>query len=606
MSERKTEIITRDMINKLDYYENPNITVEEQTSDFKNIQSLLSNASKSGSGRKGFPEFIITSTDFPDYIIVIECKADLAFHASKNLNDPTKYNLDGALHYSDFLSKEYNVISIAITGTKKTNLLVSIYSQLKNSEKKLLKNNKGKEIKNLVSFEDFVELGGYNEEDTKAKLEDILLYSRKLDKFLREDAKLTEQQKPLAICGVLLALKNDNFRKNFNKFSIQKIPNEWMKALSEELDISRIPNIKKSNLLNQFKILKEHPQFIRKSKKYSNGAFFTLISEIRTKVFPYIDVLKNHDILGSFFNEFLKYSGGDKQSFGVVLTPHHITSFAAKLAELDVNTKVIDTCCGTGGFLVAAMNEMSSKAESKSDIKKILSQNIIGCEDLPEMFTLAVGNMILRGDGKSNIYQGDCFDEEIKKTLSSHKPDVGLINPPFSQAGDNLKELDYILNILDIVKKGGIVIGILPLNVINTDTELKREILTNHTLLASFSLPNQLFYPVGTVTSILVLKAKIPHPNNFKTWLAYAKDDGFELKVHRGRRDFENKWNSIEKNWLDLFINREEKKGFSLLKELSYGDEWCIEPYMETDYENLDKEIFKKMVNSFITYKINE
>ncbi|GIR20048.1 hypothetical protein CM15mP35_03090 [bacterium] len=56
------------MINKLDYYENPNITVEEQTSDFKNIQSLLK-CSKSGSGRKGFPEFIITSTDFPDYMV---------------------------------------------------------------------------------------------------------------------------------------------------------------------------------------------------------------------------------------------------------------------------------------------------------------------------------------------------------------------------------------------------------------------------------------------------------------------------------------------------------------------------------------------------------
>ncbi|GIR20046.1 hypothetical protein CM15mP35_03070 [bacterium] len=79
------------------------------------------------------------------------------------------------------------------------------------------------------------------------------------------------------------------------------------------------------------------------------------------------------------------------------------------------------------------------------------------------MFTLAVGNMILRGDGKSNIYQGDCCLIEKSKKLCSHKPDVGLINPPFSEAGDNLKNLDYIiLNILDIVKKGGIVIGILP------------------------------------------------------------------------------------------------------------------------------------------------
>ena len=120
------------------------------------------------------------------------------------------------------------------------------------------------------------------------------------------------------------------------------------------------------------------------------------------------------------------------------------------------------------------------------------------------------------------------------------------------------------------------------------------------------SLPNKLFYPVATVTSLLVFKAKTPHPDNFKTWLAYSKDDGFELKAHRGRKDFDNKWNAIEKDWINLYINREQKDGFSLLKKLSYQDEWCIEPYMETDYNNLDKDAFEKLIKDFIKFKINE
>ena len=81
----------------------------------------------------------------------------------------------------------------------------------------------------------------------------------------------------------------------------------------------------------------------------------------------------------------------------------------------------------------------------------------------------------------------------MKETLKSHKPNIGLINPPFSQKGDNLKELSYIINILDSLEKGGRCVAILPLNCINTDTNLKREILNQHTLLASLSMPNQLF-----------------------------------------------------------------------------------------------------------------
>ena len=84
------------------------IKLEEQKAKSKRINDLLKSASKSGKGNKGMPEFIIT---FPsqniDYLIVIECKADVTFHESKKLDIPKDYAVDGVLHYSSFLSKDY-------------------------------------------------------------------------------------------------------------------------------------------------------------------------------------------------------------------------------------------------------------------------------------------------------------------------------------------------------------------------------------------------------------------------------------------------------------------------------------------------------------------
>ena len=137
--------------------------------------------------------------------------------------------------------------------------------------------------------------------------------------------------------------------------------------------------------------------------------------------------------------------------------------------NLDHSTKVIDTCCGTGGFLIAAMQEMKKKANSKDQLKKILSQNLIGCEDMPDMFTLSVGNMILRGDGKSNLYQGDSFDKNLKESLKKHKPKYGLTNPPFAQKDEDLHELSYVLNMLEILEPDGIGV-VLPMGITNPST----------------------------------------------------------------------------------------------------------------------------------------
>lgn len=99
-NERKTENFVRDFLREWGFYNAANtIQVEEQKSEIEQIKKLLRGASKTGKGGKGAPEFIITNPSLPDFVIIIECKANIKNHESINLDKPNHYAVDGVLHY---------------------------------------------------------------------------------------------------------------------------------------------------------------------------------------------------------------------------------------------------------------------------------------------------------------------------------------------------------------------------------------------------------------------------------------------------------------------------------------------------------------------------
>lgn len=126
-------------------------------------------------------------------------------------------------------------------------------------------------------------------------------------------------------------------------------------------------------------------------------------------------------MLGRFYGEFISYSGGDGQTLGVVLTPKHITELFTDLAEIKPTDKVLDPCCGTGGFLIAAMHRMliQAKEEDKENIRR---NNLYGIELRDDMFSIATTNMILRGDGKSNLICADFLKQNQKKCTRKALP----------------------------------------------------------------------------------------------------------------------------------------------------------------------------------------
>jgi type I restriction enzyme M protein len=595
-NERKTEDIVRSHFKNYQ----PEIFIEEQASDNPKIKKLLSTASKAGEGR-GCPEFIIQYKDNPDLIIIVECKADQTMHESNNRDNFKNFSVDGALLYSSFLSKEFDVLSIAVSGEIKSNLSVSHFLQVKGDKKAV-------EIfgSQLLSPHDY--LDGYvkSPEKFRQDYEKLLSFSKDLNDKLHTH-KIVESDRGLLISCILIALENKAFYKSYKDYTEPKQLAEYLvSTVKNEFQNSNIGDSKLSILISRFEFIKTDTSLSKKVNVLRD-----IITDINDNIKDFIKTHEYFDVLGQLYVEFLRYANSDK-GLGIVLTPPHITEFMAELAEVNKDSTVYDNCAGTGGFLVSAMNLMIKDAKGDQEkIKNIKKNQLIGVEYQAHIFALACSNMFIHQDGKSNILNGSCFEEDIIKEVKKYKPTVGLLNPPYkADKKTDVDEYEFILNNLDCLEQGGKCVAIIPMQSALAQTgkvyEFKKKILAQHTLDAVFSMPDELFFnsKVGVVSCIMVFTAKRPHPKNKKVYFGYYKNDGFVKRKTKGRVDLYQKFeNEIKEDWINTYMNREEKPGFSVTKIVSADDEWCAEAYMETDYSHLSKNDFVKSVKDFVYFQ---
>lgn len=596
MNERITEEITRKLLKKNGYTKENGFIVEEQKSKSRRMNTLLEGASKSGDGR-GYPEFIIRNDEDKETIVVIECKADIKKHRSgcEDFSNTNEYAVDGVVHYGRFLAERFNVIAIAISGQNEKELLVDTFFITKNTKRIIEIDNHNK----LLPFDILNGKGPIKRQSIKEKEKLLMKFASQLHEDMRDYAKLSEEQKPILVSAILMALRSEAFRVSYKKYKrADKLSKRLVQTVVDGFEDAELPSNKIKNLKQSFSFIEVHPELNR------GEVLLELIEKIDENVYDFLhDDLRHIDIIGKFYGEFLKYTGGDGKGLGIVLTPRHITEFFCDIAQINKDSIVVDTCQGTGGFLISAMDRMIEDAKNDEEkIKEIKAEQLIGCEQQPHMYTLGTSNMVLRGDGKANIYMGSCFD--LKDSLKKHKPNVGFINPPYSQKGEGLSELDFIENILDIVETNGTVVAIVPISVaLNTRSPIKKRLLKKHTLEAVFSMPDDLFYPVGTVTCVMVFKVGVAHPEDYETFFGYYKDDGFVKTRTEGRVDLYGKFEEeIKDKWVNTYINKKEIPGFSVKKSVSYDDEWVAEAYMETDYSTLKDEDFEKEIRKYMAY----
>jgi type I restriction-modification system DNA methylase subunit len=299
--------------------------------------------------------------------------------------------------------------------------------------------------------------------------------------------------------------------------------------------------------------------------------------------------------------------------------------------------RVLDVCAGTGGFLIAALNRMFDNIDqldvnkkTKDKKKKIVTESCLyGVEKEPPIFTLAYANMKFHGDGKSNLFscssllkdKASIEGESLMERMEEIKPQIGMINPPYSLKSDKKKvkddedskiqgkkELDFVISMLEYLQKGGIGIAIVPISCASSSQEkkLRQEILKKHTLLSVMTMPPKLFHDakVDTQTCIMVFKAKVAHNFNNKVLLARWNDDGFRIIRHNGRIDADDKWSDIKEYWLSMLRNEAAEDSTVWLKrKISNNDEWCVEAYIETDYSKITEVDFEKQLKKYALFQ---
>ncbi len=256
------------------------------------------------------------------------------------------------------------------------------------------------------------------------------------------------------------------------------------------------------------------------------------------------------DILGKFYEVFLKYGNGAKE-IGIVLTPRHITKFAAEVLDVKANDLVLDPTCGTGGFLVAAFDKVRNEAP-KNEFETFKMYGLYGIEQQDAVVALAIVNMIFRGDGKNNIIEGDCFAqwlnattknnisvaEYISENKSNRVPPITkiLMNPPFPKKKTDYKPYLFIEHALKQMQDEGLLFSILPYSsMVKSGGYLnwRKRLLQGNTLLAVVTF-SDVFYPIGVNTIGLIIKKGVPQPEDNKVLWIRALNDGY-LK-HKGKR----------------------------------------------------------------------
>lgn len=606
-NERKTEDFVRVHLKK---HAAPGQLLEEQISDDPRIRRALAKASKTGDGM-GKPEFLLRLKDDPDFLLVIECKADATRHASKDLDKPAAYAVDGLLVYSAHLSKDFDVVSVAVSGTDPRSLRVSTFRQLRATPRADPLSDEHGRVTRLRPVLEYRRLLAFDPEMRRRTQDELMAFSGRLNNYFRDVAKLSESERPLAVSGCLLALRDDAFSASWRKLKTQTLSRELLAAVDREIEAAVPERNKQRAMLHPYQFIDTHPVLNSVLPNQADWPLRSVVKMIEEQVRPFLDTYRDIDVIGQFYGEFLRYVAGDKQGLGIVLTPRHLTELFVKMARVSLTDTIVDTCCGTGGFLIAALAELDAKAGNNKKLRDdIRKHRLIGVEQQPHMFALAASNMILRGDGKANLFQGSCFEPEIAQRIAHpepkryKRPTVGLINPPYSQKGEGLHEWDFVKALLDTLSpNGGRAVVVLPMSCAIEPHRMRARILEEHTLTATISLPNDLFHPVGVIPCAMVFEAHRPHADaQADTWFALWKDDGFVKQKQKGRIDLFNRWCEIRDAWLRAFHARSVAAGQSLLRKVTAQDEWCAEAYLEPDYAALSRADFETMVREYAMF----
>lgn len=529
-----------------------------------------------------------------------ESKTAVLIETKQRFKDDDKEQLFAYVSLEQEFNEAENIVAIL---ANIQNDKIQVWKIRKDAEPELLSDKK------LKTMEEYIEyFRPQNINDKSAVLENTAELNRKL-----HDNGIKEKIRSQFVGTCLLTLKNGLTYKGNSTGAIIGGIKEILGRMIKDDSSDKATKI----AVLQTKVLEDHDV-----ENLDPDNFVQLLDYIQEKIIPYINAAttEGHDILSYFFTTFNKYVQKDDKN--QAFTPNHIAHFMSKVAGVCKTSRILDPTCGSGTFLVQAMTLALNKCDTDKERTDIKKYQIYGIEKDPDVFGLSTTNMLIHGDGNSNIRCASCF--EVQKWIEDANADIVLMNPPYNASKSQVPEsfakkygksttdpskgLYFVKYIANTVGKGRLV-TLLPMScAIGTSgiiADIKEELLDKHTLDAVFSFPAEMFYPgASAVACCMVFDLGRPHSEDKETFFGYFKDDGFEKRKGVGRVDIKNKWEEIEKEWLSLYEHRETKIGKSITKRVSAADEWCAEAYMETDYTNLCEDNFINTLRDYAAFLI--
>lgn len=425
---------------------------------------------------------------------------------------------------------------------------------------------------------------------------------------------ISEQLRSQFVGTCILALKNNLQYKDLSTTQILSGIYDILSNLLHD-DLNRADKL---SILHT-KVLKD-----QKIRQLDSQDIIRVLNDISTDIMPYIneDTAKGQDLLNLFFTTFNKYVG--KTDKNQAFTPDHIVSFMCDVIGINHTSRVLDPCCGSGAFLVRAMTNALNDCVTEAERNEVKKKHIYGIEAEEKAFGLSTTNMLIHGDGNSNVIMKSCFD--LEQWIKDARIDRVLMNPPYNAQRpfcqpsyvatwkkdgkeDPSKGLHYLYYIAQTVGTGKLAI-LLPMQCAIGNTgdikKFKELMMQHHRLDAVFSLPAEMFYPGASVVACcMIWELGVRHESaNIPTFFGYFKEDGFVKRKNLGRiervdpKTGEGTWKAIHDKWLNLYQTRTAEVGLSAVQKVSYEDEWCAEAYMETDYNTLsEKDFIQKLVD---------
>ena len=601
------------------------IESEYQHTEIAQLNEALSTASKSQTGESGYPDFIAI---VEGYVIIIENKADRDKlflkdkdgSISQSIKATKDYALNGALYYAKKIIEHgtfTKIFAFGNAGDSKHHTLQPLF----------VDEDRVKELEPVETFENFSpsNIERYyhravleEEMPEEKELKDIQKKAAELHEHLRNYGKLGETEKPLVVSAILLALREQKYG-----FSLDLLKGDTVEKNTDgellyrylENAITRAkvrPEVKRDKILHQFTIIKDRPVLntVHPNLKMTPLKYFA--DYLNREIYSAIAFNNSpEDYLGRFYGEFVRYSGGDGQTLGVVLTPSHITELFCDLTDIKPDDVIFDPCCGTGGFLIAGMHRMLNAAQNESQKRQIREKQIYGIEVRDDMFAIATTNMILRGDGQSNLTCED-FLAKNPSELQLLGITKGFMNPPYSQAKNkatsNLSELNFIYQLLECIQTGGKAAVIVPVSTMigktKEDRQLKSDILKHHTLEGVISLNKNTFYNIGTVPCIAIFTAGIPHESDKLAKFINFEDDGYEVKMHQGLIETERA-KDRKQYLLDCWRGEiTPSSKFMVETTVEESDEWLHSFYYYNDETPKENE-FENSLADYLTFEAN-